>query len=44
VDASKELSTTIRIEDVTRTVLDIMEQTIRTKKTIIFLQENTLRE
>ncbi|HBE89621.1 MAG TPA: hypothetical protein DDW41_00225 [Candidatus Andersenbacteria bacterium] len=40
VEASKELSTTIKIEDVTRTVLNIMEQTIRTKKTIIFLQEN----
>ncbi len=40
VETSKELSTTIHIEDVTRTVLDIMEKVIRTKKTIIFLQEN----
>jgi signal transduction histidine kinase len=40
VEASKELSTTIKIDDVTKTILDIIGQTIRAKKTIIFLQDN----
>lgn len=40
VDASKELSGTINIDDVTKTVLAVMKNVVRAKKTVIFLQES----
>lgn len=40
VQTSKELSGTINIDDVTKTVLAVMKNVVRAKKTVIFLQES----